>query len=187
VAKTERTDPFDPRIAFETADAFYRAAAFIAEHWRDAPLFGATYLAATSFTNLSLATEHFLKCLKMRTSGKPPYKSHDLRYLFDDLDVTEKKAIENNHKILISSSRQISEVLKVQPHLNFNLYYVLDASRDTFIEWRYFYEKLPNRSYGLIYVAFAIRTRLVELERDWGFDFPLPQPDDTPYIFLTGP
>jgi hypothetical protein len=179
---SSRMAPFDARSAFAAGDSFYRLAAMSAEQVNKA--FEIRYVAAASSTNLALSAELWLKCLRMRNGSSLPLRSHDLRALFDDLESLDRDRIRSSYAALTSNSPQLRQIKAQLPTIDFSLDTVLDEVRDSFVQWRYVFESANRSSYGFIYLSYAIRDRIVELEPGWGRDYKLPPPDETPFVFM---
>lgn len=122
--------------------------------------------------NSTLAIELYFKVILQHTTGTYP-QVHYLDELFNTLDSTIRANIKTIYDKAVSRKKS-----QIPPHLPFakealnsflDLYSILQKMRNAFVDWRYYFEKLPKDRYfhDPIYVRIAARQVFVSIKPEW--------------------
>jgi hypothetical protein len=114
-------------------------------------------LAVPWVVNNAFSTELFLKCLHILTTGSAPTgrRGHELAQLFDGLPLSTRQRVEDHYR-------------EIEPDVTGrSVRSVLAANNQSFVHFRYIYERddLVEFSGGMVF--FAVLKAILDLRPDW--------------------
>ena len=118
-------------------------------------------LASPIFVNIAFAAELYFKCLLYMRHGTL-IRGHNLKKLYSSLPKKDKIELEKFYNLRVQNSVLIKDTKKFHPDSNFDLRYVLGDIADTYVNWRYSFEKLPNSTAGIGPLADALQDYIFE-------------------------
>ncbi len=161
----EGAQPFDPALAFQSAEAFDEVARVL----HRAAMQGHKYILPVAIVmNASFALETYLKCLAALESGLF-LRGHDTLKLFRKLRSETQSALRAYHDKYISGKPEFEAAKK--KGIKVDLDSLLKRGRNAFVDFRYAFEKVPvGRDWGVGGLNQAIREEILKLHPEWEID-----------------
>jgi HEPN domain-containing protein len=149
---------------FKSASSFKRAAGLLKQAHED----GDWDMLFPFATNSALAAELFMKCL-MHLDGVKVPQAHSLKKLFRNLHQSHRERIRKHFDEAVKKKPYIPKVEAFEPDFKFELDKVLEATDNSFEEWRYIFEDREGtvRFFGMEEFVDALQAYLLSLEPAW--------------------
>jgi HEPN domain-containing protein len=150
---------------FKSASSFKRAAALLKQAHKD----GDWDMLFPFATNSAHAAELFMKCL-MHLDGVSVPKTHSLKELFRNLQKTHREWIRIHFEEEVKKKPYISKVEAFEPEFKFELDKVLEATDNSFEEWRYIFEERDEtvRFFAMEELTDALHCYVLTIKTEWG-------------------
>lgn len=160
--KKRRSKESDPELIFRLAEAFVAGCVAMQESVK---MGNPNILPLVVATNVSFATESYLKCLRMLEVGEY-FEGHDLETLFDDLPEAVRREIELRHAKCEKTQLIFTKMHEAK--LPTDLRSLLKIGRNSFQEFRYAYEEIPEKAvWALDILMLIVKHLILEKRPDW--------------------
>lgn len=154
----------DPELMFRLAEAFVAGCVAMQEAVKAG---NPNILPLVVATNVSFATESYLKCLRVIAVGEY-LTGHDIEKLFDDLPDDLKNEIERRHALCERTHPLFTGVKSIG--LATDLRSLLRVGKNSFQEFRYAYESINSSSkavWGLDILMLILKHLILEKRPEW--------------------
>jgi hypothetical protein len=159
--KTAMTgDMMTPDEVFRTAWGFSKATDMLAQG-------GDGKCAVAEVVNEAFCLELYLKCLLMLETGNKGH-GHKLKDLFDKLSQTNQAKVERYYNEDLGDLKMVTVQRRGKTYAS-DLNGVLQATSDSFVEWRYLFEEKmdPKPILGWQSLRASLLRLILELRPDW--------------------
>lgn len=153
-----------PLGVFKSACGFRKAAKLLKETYKK----GEYDLLNPCNVNLAFAAELFIKCLLYLNAASVP-KHHELKELFRNLSKIHRQRINKLFMEEVKKKPYIARIEAIEPSFKFEINEVLEASNDSFKEWRYIFEEREQtvQFYGVEEFVDALHTYIQTVKSEW--------------------
>lgn len=124
--------------------------------------------AIPQIVNLVLSIELYLKCL-LTLESVTFRRIHEIKELYGQVSAPRQKRIKELYEENFSRTNFTTDSRELAPDRNlFNFEEVLTQLNKAFVQWRYAFERLSNKSTAGAYILCeAMRRAVIEVKQDW--------------------
>lgn len=156
----------DVKSIFKSACKSHWAVELLIERYLT-PIDDGHNLDAPIFTNMALAAELQIKCIRALENDGEYLRGHDLEVLFNALDGESKAEIERLYEEVRAEKPYLAKWEAAHPKVQRKLDDILSMTKDAFESWRYEFEEKDRRFWGVEELVEAMQRYILNLRPDW--------------------